>query len=95
MEGAAYFFVSEGLANIVKYASATRVFVRFRAEPGRLVVEVQDDGRGFDPATTKKSGLRGLEDRISALGGRVEVVSRPGQGTELRAFLPMSEAVNV
>jgi len=95
MEGAAYFFVSEGLANIVKYASATRVFVRFRAEPGGLVVEVQDDGRGFDPATTKKSGLRGLEDRISALGGRVEVVSRPGQGTELRAFLPMSDAVNV
>ncbi|HEY8855609.1 MAG TPA: histidine kinase, partial [Candidatus Dormibacteraeota bacterium] len=95
MEGAAYFFVSEGLANIVKYASATRAFVRFHTEPGRLVVEVQDDGRGFDPAMVKKSGLRGLEDRISALGGRVEVVSRPGQGTELRAVLPMSEAVNV
>ena len=95
MEGAAYFFVSEGLANIVKYASATRAFVRFHTEPGRLVVEVQDDGRGFDPAMVKKSGLRGLEDRISAFGGRVEVVSRPGQGTELRAFLPMSEAVNV
>ena len=95
MEGAAYFFVSEGLANIVKYASATRAFVRFHTEPGRLLVEVQDDGRGFDPAMVKKSGLRGLEDRISALGGRVEVVSRPGQGTELRAVLPMSEAVNV
>jgi signal transduction histidine kinase len=94
MEGAAYFFVSEGLANIVKYASATRVFVRFHTEPGQLVVEVQDDGRGFDLARIKKSGLRGLEDRISALGGRIEVVSRPGQGTELRAFLPVSEPVN-
>jgi len=93
-EGAAYFFVSEGLANIMKYASATRVFVRFHTEPGHLVVEVQDDGRGFDPASTKRSGLRGLEDRISALGGRVEVVSRPGHGTELRAFLPVSEMAN-
>ena len=95
LEGAAYFFVSEGLANIVKYASATRAFVRFHTEPGQLVVEVQDDGRGFDPAAIKKSGLRGLEDRISALGGHVEVVSRPGHGTELRAFLPVNGAASV
>lgn len=93
-EGAAYFFVSEGLANIVKYASASRAFVRFHTEPGQLVVEVQDDGRGFDPVTIKKSGLRGLEDRISALGGRVEVASGPGRGTELRAFLPIKKAVS-
>ena len=94
LEGAAYFFVSEGLANVLKYASATRVHVRFHTEPGQLVVDVQDDGRGFDPASVKKSGLRGLEDRISALGGRVEVVSRPGHGTELRAYLPMSGTAN-
>jgi signal transduction histidine kinase len=94
LEGAAYFFVSEGLANIMKYASATRVFVRFHTELGQLVVEVQDDGQGFDLAKIKKSGLRGLEDRISALGGRIEVISQPGQGTELRAFLPVSEPVN-
>lgn len=94
MEGAAYFFVSEGLANIAKYASASRAFVRFHTEPGQLVVEVQDDGRGFDPVTVNKSGLRGLEDRISALGGRVEVISTPGQGTELRAFLPVKKPVN-
>lgn len=93
-EGAAYFFVSEGLANIVKYASASRAFVRFHTEPGQLVVEVQDDGRGFDPVTIKKSGLRGLEDRIAALGGRVEVASGPGRGTELRAFLPIKKAVS-
>jgi signal transduction histidine kinase len=92
MEGAAYFFVSEGLANIVKYAAASRAFVRFHTEPGQLVVEVQDDGRGFDPVTISKSGLRGLEDRISALGGRVEVISGPGRGTELRAFLPVKKA---
>ena len=95
MEGAAYFFVSEGLANIVKYASATRVFrpLSHRARPA-CGSRSQDDGRGFDPVAIKKSGLRGLEDRISALGGRVEVVSRPGQGTELRAFLPVQESVS-
>ena len=68
--------------------------VRFHTEPGQLVVDVQDDGRGFDPISVKKSGLRGLEDRISALGGHVEVVSRPGQGTELRAYLPVSDTAN-
>jgi signal transduction histidine kinase len=91
LEGAAYFFVSEGLANILKYAAASRVHVRFHSEPRLLVIEVEDDGRGFDPSGVTKSGLRGLEDRISALGGRVEVVSRPGQGTELRAYLPVEE----
>lgn len=93
LEGAAYFFVSEGLANILKYASASRVHVRFHSEPGQLVVEVEDDGRGFEPTGVKKSGLRGLEDRISALGGRVEVTSRPGHGTELRAYLPVTESI--
>jgi signal transduction histidine kinase len=91
LEGAAYFFVSEGLANVLKYASARRVHVRFHSEPGLLVIEVEDDGRGFDPTGVKRSGLRGLEDRISALGGRVEVVSQPGHGTELRAYLPVQD----
>jgi len=94
LEGAAYFFVSEGLANVLKYASATRVHVRFHTEPGKLLIEVEDDGRGFEPAGVKKSGLRGLEDRISALGGRVEVTSRPGHGTELRAYLPVAETAH-
>jgi len=94
LEGAAYFFVSEGLANVLKYASATRVHVRFHTEPGKLLIEVEDDGRGFEPLGVKKSGLRGLEDRISALGGRVEVTSRPGHGTELRAYLPVAETAH-
>jgi signal transduction histidine kinase len=89
LEGAAYFFVSEGLANILKYASASRVHVRFHSESGQLVIEVEDDGRGFELKGVKLSGLRGLEDRIEALGGRVEVVTRPGYGTKLRAHLPV------
>jgi len=94
LEGAAYFFVSEGLANILKYASASRVHVRFHSEPGHLVIEVEDDGQGFEPAGVKLSGLRGLEDRIEALGGRVEVASRPGHGTELRAYLPVPKTAH-
>jgi signal transduction histidine kinase len=92
VEGAAYFLVSEGLANVLKYADAKRVHVRFSRERGRLVMEVEDDGRGFDTATVELSGLRGLEDRIEALGGRVEVMSDPGRGTSLRAYLPVPDS---
>lgn len=88
-EGAAYFFVSEALANALKHSAAGRVQVRFNSMPGQLVVEVDDDGHGFDPGQVKLSGLRGLEDRIEALGGRVEIASAPGNGTHLRALLPL------
>ena len=94
LEGAAYFLVSEGLANVLKHGDANRVVVRFHLERERLRIEVEDDGRGFDPSAVKLSGLRGLEDRIEALGGRVEVVSSLGQGTSLRAFLPVPPAAH-
>lgn len=91
LEGAAYFFISEGLANALKHAAPSRVDVRFHFGSGRLVVEVEDDGHGFDPAAVRRSGLRGLEDRIDAMGGHVEVASRPGHGTKLRALLPLAD----
>jgi signal transduction histidine kinase len=90
LEGAAYFFVSEGLANILKYAAATRVHVRFHSGGGHLVIEVEDDGRGFEPSLVKLSGLRGLQDRVETLDGRMDVASRPGHGTQLRAQLPLT-----
>ncbi len=92
LEGAAYFFVSEGLANILKYAAASRVQIRFHREGGLFVIEVEDDGQGFEPGQVKLSGLRGLQDRIEALDGRMDVASRPGHGTQLHAYLPMQEA---
>lgn len=91
LEGAAYFFVSEALTNALKHAAASRVQVRFHSTPNQLVVEVDDDGNGFEPGKVRLSGLRGLEDRIEALGGRVEIVSRPGDGTRLRANLPLHD----
>ena len=92
LEGAAYFFVSEGLANILKYGAATRVQVRFHGGRDQLVIEVEDDGQGFEPNRVKLSGLRGLQDRIEALDGRMDVASRPGRGTQLRAQLPLQES---
>lgn len=91
LEGAAYFLVSEGLANVLKHSSARRAQVRFRREPRQLVIEVEDDGKGFDLGSVQPSGLRGLDDRIEALGGRIELESHPGQGTLLRARLPLDE----
>ena len=91
LEGAAYFFVSEALANVLKHAQANQVEIRFVNDHAHLVVEVADDGRGFDPGHAKRSGLRGLQDRIESLGGQLEVKSRPGKGTVLQMDLPTRE----
>jgi signal transduction histidine kinase len=86
-EAAAYYVVAEALTNVAKYASATVVSVTVNNRNGRAVVEVSDDGiGGADPA--HGSGLRGLADRVAALGGRFAVESPPGEGTWLRAEIP-------
>jgi signal transduction histidine kinase len=87
VELAAYFVVSEALTNVVKYARASAAEVALGRENGSVVVEVADDGvGGADPG--QGSGLRGLADRISALGGRLEVSSPPGAGTRVTASIP-------
>jgi glucose-6-phosphate-specific signal transduction histidine kinase len=79
VEVAAYFVVSESLANVAKHAGATAVSVSLRATDERVVLEVRDDGvGGADPGAG--SGLRGLDDRVQALGGRLEVESAPARG---------------
>jgi signal transduction histidine kinase len=84
---AAYFVVSEALTNVAKYAQARRATVRVWRGAGRLLVEVADDGIGGASASGG-SGLRGLVDRVEALGGRLKVVSPPGAGTVVTAELP-------
>jgi signal transduction histidine kinase len=87
IESAAYFVVAEALTNVARYAQASRVVVGVERSNGRVVVEVRDDGvGGADPA--RGSGLRGLEDRIAALDGRLEVSSPQGDGTVVRAEVP-------
>jgi len=88
VEATAYFVVAESLTNVAKYANAGAAWVMARREDGRLAVEVQDDGAGgADPA--HGSGLRGLTDRVRALDGSLTVDSAPGQGTLVRAVLPL------
>jgi signal transduction histidine kinase len=87
VEVAAYFVCAEALTNVAKYAGAARVTIEARREAGRLVVAIADDGTGgADPR--RGSGLRGLSDRVEALGGRLTVESPPGAGTRLVAELP-------
>jgi PAS domain S-box-containing protein len=88
-ETTAYYTVSEALTNVVKYAGADQATVRLACEDGALVVEVRDDGRGGARAGTG-SGLSGLADRVGACEGVLEVVSPPGEGTLVRAVLPLA-----
>jgi signal transduction histidine kinase len=88
---AAYFVVSEALANVAKYANATEAAVAVRRAGGRLTVEISDDGVGGADAANG-SGLRGLEDRVGALDGTLAVESPPGRGTRLRAEIPCGPA---
>jgi signal transduction histidine kinase len=87
VESAAYFLVSEGLANAIKHSHAGEVRVSAVSTGGVLTVEVVDDGIGGAGAGGG-SGLRGLADRVEALGGSLTVSSPPGRGTTLRAELP-------
>lgn len=87
VEAAGYFIACEALANVLKHAGASRATVQIAADNGTLTIKVTDDGTGFDPATAVRSGLRGLQDRVDALGGRLEVTSSHA-GTTLSASLP-------
>jgi signal transduction histidine kinase len=88
IEGAAYFFVTEALANTLKHADASRVEVTLAREGDVIQLGVTDDGCGFDPATALHNGLAGLSDRIRALGGTLTISSRANAGTSVQAVLP-------
>jgi len=89
VESAAYFVVSEALANVAKYAGATHATVAVRRVNGRVTVEVADDGVGGANATGG-SGLRGLADRVAALDGTLSLDSPAGRGTRLQADIPLA-----
>ena len=87
LEVAAYYLVSESLANVGKHAEASSATVEVIAQRGQRLVEVADDGIG-GADTERGSGLRGLADRVEALGGRLRVWSPAGGGTRVRAEMP-------
>jgi signal transduction histidine kinase len=87
VEVAAYYLVSESLANVGKYARASAASVDVSRANGQVVVEIKDDGIG-GADTERGSGLRGLADRVEALGGRLRIWSPGGGGTRVRAEIP-------
>jgi signal transduction histidine kinase len=87
VEAAAYFVVSEALANIAKHAKAARASVTVLRDNGTLLVEIADDGGGG--ADPDGSGLRGIADRVAALDGRFVVADGDSGGTVVRATIPL------
>jgi signal transduction histidine kinase len=89
IEAAAYFVVSECLANVGKHAQASSATVLVRADGGRLLVEVRDDGTG-GADVENGHGIQGLQDRVGALGGTLAVESPAGAGTRVLATIPLA-----
>jgi signal transduction histidine kinase len=81
----------EALQNALRHAQAEHVAVRLRSDDGRLLLEVSDDGTGFDPdearLRSRRLGLTSMEERAERLGGRIEIRSSPGSGTTVRLEL--------
>jgi signal transduction histidine kinase len=83
-----YRVVQEALHNCARHSGAASVRIRVEQAPGRLLLSIRDDGQGFDVVHTKGLGLLGIEERVTRLGGKYRVQSRPGSGTELSVELP-------
>ena len=89
--------VQEALNNVRKHAQVDRARVCVECKEGWLCVSVHDEGRGFDPASFATPnglhfGLRGMRERAGGLGGKLEIVTAPGQGTSVIVLLPPEKA---
>jgi signal transduction histidine kinase len=91
VEVAAYYLVSESLANVAKHARASVAFILISRANGHAVIEILDDGVG-GADTERGSGLRGLADRVEALGGWLRIWSPSGGGTRVRAEIPCASS---
>jgi signal transduction histidine kinase len=87
VEAAAYFVVAEAVTNVVKYSQASHCTVRAWKDGDVVEVEIVDDGVGGADAS-RGSGLRGLDDRLAAVDGKLDVESPRGSGTRVRARIP-------
>jgi signal transduction histidine kinase/CheY-like chemotaxis protein len=96
LETTCFRVVQEGLTNVVRHARARHVRVEVQQQGSELHLVVRDDGVGFDVAAARSRaaqgaslGLLGMHERVALLGGQIDIVSQPGQGTEIRIRLPV------
>jgi signal transduction histidine kinase len=95
IEAALYFCVLEALQNVAKYAHASAARVTLGHDGRCLAFTVEDDGNGFDRATTPAgSGLQGITDRLAALGGTIGITSTPGHGTRVTGRVPAGDGTS-
>jgi signal transduction histidine kinase len=101
LETALFRITQEALTNVVKHADATRVQVTLRVQDDTALLSVRDNGRGFqEPVTTRVyadhegMGLRGMRERVTALGGEMSVESEPGGGTAITVTVPVPPQEN-
>lgn len=93
LEATIYRLVQESVNNAIKHAEPERIAIRLTEGEDSVAVVVRDDGRGFDPKHVERSfGLVGMQERVSLSGGSLKIDSKPGQGTEVRAELPVGRA---
>ncbi len=85
--------VQEALTNVARHARARHVHVKLERVGGDCLLEVRDDGCGFDPVAIRKRsfGLAGMKERMLMLGGKIVIVSAPGKGTTIKADLPIGQ----
>jgi PAS domain S-box-containing protein len=98
LETTCFRLVQEALTNIARHAQAQQIKVELSSRDGSLFLSVRDDGKGFDLRATLRrvahgdsQGLLGMKERVSLAGGKLEIDSAPGRGTEVRAHLPLPE----
>jgi len=94
VETTAFRIIQEALTNVARHSQAAEVSIRLLADEETIEIEIEDLGRGFDPRTAagvRAAGLSGMRERAVLLGGVLEVTSKPGQGTRIRADLPRRE----
>lgn len=91
VEGASYFFIIEGLTNVLKHAAATSAHIGIQSVNRQLELQVSDNGGGFNTTSASLNGLIGLSDRFRALGGSIFLTSEPGSGTVLKGNLPLAQ----
>ena len=88
-----YRIAQEALSNVAKHAQASRVQLRLRCEPEGIILEVEDNGVGFDPQREYPGhlGLHSMRERAARLEGRLKIDSLPGDGTHLRVWIPLDQ----